>query len=180
MCIIFFKNRSPPCQFLDLPLTSLIPSIVWQALLPISTVNFVSREVFLRCHWHDLMIKISLPPIVYIQYNLLKAATLIMLIGNQPPIEGHFDIFQSGFLNKWTSYKQPPLSEGHVIGLIVSTGNVYIYVYATDLICNIFSAPNSAKVKRCRFIVWFKVWRPIIRLYINFYPPGHWTCSFVK
>ena len=29
----------------------------------------------------------------------------------------------------------------------------------------------------CRFIVWYQVWRPIIRLYIL--PPDHWICSFV-
>ena len=29
----------------------------------------------------------------------------------------------------------------------------------------------------CRFIVWYQVWRPIIRLYTL--PSGHWTCSFV-
>ena len=33
------------------------------------------------------------------------------------------------------------------------------------------------KIKRCRFIVWYQVWKPIIRLYIL--PPGHLTCSFV-
>ena len=45
---------------------------------------------------------------------------------------------------------------------------------------NIISCADSKiskKGKICRFIVWYQVWRPIIRLYIL--PPGHWTCSFV-
>ena len=36
--------------------------------------------------------------------------------------------------------------------------------------------PLSWKVQ-VFFIVWYQVWRPIIRLYIL--PPGHLTCSFV-
>ena len=34
----------------------------------------------------------------------------------------------------------------------------------------------GVKGKGYRFIVWYQVWRPIIRLYAL--PPGQWTCSF--
>ena len=36
---------------------------------------------------------------------------------------------------------------------------------------------TDKKVELQVFIVWYNVWRPIIRLYIL--PPGHWTCLFV-
>ena len=49
------------------------------------------------------------------------------------------------------------------------------------LLGNLNTCIDSVKAKkvkpRCRFIVWYKVWRPIIRLHIL--PPGHWTCLFV-
>ena len=41
--------------------------------------------------------------------------------------------------------------------------------------CNV--TVKGKGIKRCWFIVWYQVWRPIIRLHIL--PPGHWTCLFI-